>query len=644
MRKWGRRGVLLSILLSLFLTGACREINTSVAEEAYADGNYRLAAEEYTRFIRENPKSSALPDAYLGLAWSTYKMGDYARSTQAVDVLLQRFPGSKLIPTARYVAALGYFAQRRYVEAEEELDDLILYYPNAAIIPEARFLRARAQAAMLRYAEAAESYKDYLKRYGNAPYAAAALLGRAEALLKSRRWKEAVGVYEDFLKRFPSHPDRPDVLFRLAQLYEANLLYEKGLEAYERFLSEGGSEGREREALEGKAHCLEGLQRFDEAAKVYRSLYTLAEDTDVCSAAGRLAAYYLSRGETETARDYYRRIVLDCERVPEIHAPALEWWVKDLLDRDRFSEAFEAAEKYVTLYPGVEESEKVERMLIDMLEKAGRTRDARDRLLTWIRRRFSRAVPNDFYRLASLDITLRDYDAALEDAQEGLRRARILEDTPAIKSGLYHQMIVYDLLKRPADVLTLWWELKEIDPQYLTPEETVYWDAIEKRFFEESQVPLEFRSPEKYRLWKKISFHLAGFVYDPSDSVQAVLATMTSRLLITHGVVDRMMNYTPAEKVRMLDQITARDDFDRIPDSWFPLRSTIGTDWIVDGRIWRDPSLDARKPIIFDVRLIRVTPEGLFPFRYRYHYAVEDVATAPPQLARVLTHRMKIYY
>lgn len=643
----GRAFAVAFILGLALLSPACRNINTGAAEEHYAAGDYGRAAEEYRSFIRDNPKSPFLPEAYIGLAWSEYQRGELDEAAAATEIFRRRYPGHRLAATAAYLQANVYFTQRRYLEAENELEDLLRLFPDDPIRPEARFLLARAQAGMLRYAPAAEQYRVYIERHGSGPHVPAALWGRAQALEKLARWDEAAEALDDLVRRFPDRPERPRAMLELARLRVAAGRYE-GAEAMLRGVVRDYSEpALLLEARRRLAEVLVAQARPDLAAAVYKSVFdTLDESTDTEApfVAAWLAEHWARQGDTGTARRYYARIAGAFERAPREHATALAWLALDARARGDRDEAIARAGRFLELYRDDRRAEILERLYADVLVEAGRVQDGRDRLVTLLRRRYALAGPAEFYRVADLSMRLRDYAEALREVEEGLRRARAASDTPAIKSGLYHAIILHDLNGDRTRAVEHWWRLKQLDPNYVTVEEAVYWNEQEERFYRENRILPAMRGEGAFRPPERQAVHCAGIAFDVEDRDAHALARSLNTLFIAAITVHKDLDYVPTEKTTLVPELVGRVEYDRLPTAWYPLRSTIGADWLITGRARTERPQGADPVMVLTLRLLRVDYEGIFPFEYSWRIPLEEVTASTPGIVRETVEKLRLYH
>ncbi len=630
-----------AILACLVLFAGCARETVKTADDYYAQGRFDRAAEEYRQFIKDNPKMFSVPNAYLGLAWSEFHRGNLAEAEEAVMILRSRYPENYLQPQASYLHALIRFANRDYVPCANEMREFLLRYPDDALAPEARVLLARSEAAMLRFAAAAENYRVYLEKFADGPYAPAALIGRAEALARMAQWEDADRTLDAFVTRFRRHPDRPRALVDLARYRIAYGRYTEAEPLLEEVIHGYSIPALRGEAQDLLVQCYDARVLPDEAARVLKArLEGLPVDADTQAAPllSRLAEYNATRGDTGQARQYYRRLAARNEADTARHALSLAWLSIDAMARGQVEEALSWSEELTRRYPAHPRADDAERMIIDVFLKAGRTADGADRLETLLRKRWNSAPPAEFYRLASARMDLRQYDRALEAAAQGLDRARRAGDTRAILSGLYHGMILNGLAGNKARAVESWWRLKGMEPNYLTVEETVYWDNEEQEFYRENRVPPERRGRAYFEAGH-LAIHVAGFEWKLGDIESMKLSNSLGMLLAASVESHDDMTYVPRDRVRFAGDLLSRTDFARLPDTWFPLRSNVGADWIVGGRIGADVPGTLR----LSLRMLRLDYDGVFPFDYEYVIPVEESGDKAPFVVRETVERMRLY-
>ncbi|MBL4889429.1 MAG: tetratricopeptide repeat protein [Candidatus Lindowbacteria bacterium] len=633
------------IVLSVSIVG-CTASTTNQASHMYSVGNYASAADEYLKFIQENPKDPSVPEAFIGLAWSRYQMKEYFRAADAAEIMRSRYPGDPFATTATYIVAMCRFSERRYVEASNELREMIRFHPDDPLVPEARMLLARSDAALLRYASSEENFDIYLDKYGSSSYVPAALLGRAEVLIKQGKLVAAEESLQAMVDRFPNHRSRPEAILQLAKLKGVVGKFQEGVDVIEELLSDYPEMTEDRQTLELLADYYTSVMRVDKAAEIYKALYeSVEEDSRVEEAryAMFLATYSLKMGDTNAARNYFRRLVDRFEDRPRLHSEALSELAKIEYSMNRYEPAIRYGERYLRLYSGMPNGQEMAALTTRILRKAGMVRSARNQANNYLMKHSNEAEAKDFFRVASLDIELGQYEQARENTLEGLARGRRAQDTSAILSGIYSMMIIKGVLNEREGAVKYYWELQKIKPNYITADEKIYWDSIEAEFYQYNRTAMDLNLPKMIKSDRKLAVVVAGFDFPSVDSSSISLATSLWNVFAAAVGARHDFELISEDKTQFIEELVATRDFETIPDTYFPLRTNIGTDWIIAGTITKDYQFYPDKPVELELRLLRIDYEGIFPFEYRYRFSTEEARRAAPEIVRETINKLVIY-
>jgi tol-pal system protein YbgF len=99
---------------------------------AYADfqkGNFDLAAQEFSDYLKYFSNTDYAPNAQFYLADIYYRKSDYAAAAKAFDAVLE-FPDNSKTPDARYLKGMSLLKDGQRTAAAKEFRDLINQYPD----------------------------------------------------------------------------------------------------------------------------------------------------------------------------------------------------------------------------------------------------------------------------------------------------------------------------------------------------------------------------------------------------------------------------------------------------------------------------------------------------------------------------------
>jgi tetratricopeptide (TPR) repeat protein len=262
------RLVLLPVLLitcsMLVLASACRrdaEQSLTRAVEAWGSGDYKLAVEEYERYLYQRPTGDKAPEARFQLA------------------------------------NIYYFKLQRYDQARVNYVAFIEQNPSNANTPLARERLAEVLAEMGRSFEAIAEYENLNPQDGGERRRIR--LRIADLYFAQRNYSQALTEYEKVIERVPYDELSEQAYLREASVYHiARSQYLQALPVYDKLTSMSADPKVRLRATYGTAECYAGLYRFDEAIKTLRTIKEESEQTDVSR---RVAELELQKREANQA-------------------------------------------------------------------------------------------------------------------------------------------------------------------------------------------------------------------------------------------------------------------------------------------------------------------------------------------------------
>lgn len=268
-----RRPVSLWFLLSLILAGvagAChRDLEQPLtrAVEAGDSGDYKLAAEEYERYLSQNPTGEKRADARFQLANIYYfklQLYDQARANYASFLEQNPHHANAQLARERLAEVLGEMG--RSYEAIAEYENL-----NPQDTAERRRIRLRI----------------------------------ADLYFAQRNYSQALTEYEKVIEKVAFDELSEQAYLREASIYHIERgQYQKALPVYQQLAASSADPKVRARAAYGLADCYAGLYQFDEAIKTLRAIKEDAEQADV---ARRLAELEEQKREAAQARSGLQR-------------------------------------------------------------------------------------------------------------------------------------------------------------------------------------------------------------------------------------------------------------------------------------------------------------------------------------------------
>ena len=239
--------LLFCLLLAALLAGGCsRDVEQSLerAVEAWDSGDYKLAAEEYERYLEKGPAGDKAAEARFQLANIYY-------------FKLQRYDQAR----ANYAT----FLERNHT------------HPNAQL---ARERLAEVLGEMGRSYEAIAEYENLNPQ--DAGERRRIRLRIADLYFAQRNYSQALTEYEKVIEKVAYDELSEQAYLREASIYHIERgQYQQAVPVY-RMLSTASRDAEVRvRALYGLSDCYAGLYQFDEAIKTLREIKEDREQSDV---------------------------------------------------------------------------------------------------------------------------------------------------------------------------------------------------------------------------------------------------------------------------------------------------------------------------------------------------------------------------
>lgn len=172
-----------------------------VGIDAYAAGDYLVAAEAYLAFLAEFPDSENRADALLSAANSYSQAGKVAEANELYEQFITAYPSH---PEARgfYLRiASNYEAVFEFDRAIELYEQYVRRFPSDPYAKDAQYNIALLNQGLGRYEIAAQGYQAYASKFSDADDAEATyfLAGDMWELVSASR---ALSFYKDYLRKY----------------------------------------------------------------------------------------------------------------------------------------------------------------------------------------------------------------------------------------------------------------------------------------------------------------------------------------------------------------------------------------------------------------------------------------------------------
>lgn len=265
------------------------------------NGDYKEKVSLMQQFIKEFPKSSMLPQAYIDLGESYAQLGNTDRSIEAYSMVASRYPGSAYGRQANLLLALSYLNENDKSQAIDTYRRLITTAPGSE---EARQASDNLKQIMADDGRLDE-YVDFINSVPGAAPVGASDVENAAFLAAERDYlnKGLTGRLTDYLDRFPQGASRPTALGYAVTANATAGNHEATIGYADELIENYPDNAAVPAALKAKAAALAGQGKGELALAAYEQLATTASTPDMLNEA--------QLGIMRTARDLgqYDRVI-----------------------------------------------------------------------------------------------------------------------------------------------------------------------------------------------------------------------------------------------------------------------------------------------------------------------------------------------
>lgn len=280
------------------------------ANGLYTRGLYKLAADQYSQFLEENPQHAQASAARYALAICKYRLKEFG---PAVEQLRKVLDDSKFDQRDEALAVLGHceLSQQHYDQAVEAFDQLLKNYSSSKHAELAMLNRAQALYLSKKYAPSAHGCEDYLAKYSQGTGRADALYFLALSQRAQNQNDAAVSTLSQLTEKFPDSAHQVDALLLSGQSLEAMGKTDRAIDAYEHMLS-AAPEPRKPDALLSLGVALYKSGKYEQAAEqLSRLISDFPHSEHAKPARLQLGLAQLAAGQTSRARSTLNDVIND---------------------------------------------------------------------------------------------------------------------------------------------------------------------------------------------------------------------------------------------------------------------------------------------------------------------------------------------
>ncbi|MFO0868669.1 MAG: tetratricopeptide repeat protein [Pirellulales bacterium] len=385
-------------------------------------GAFDVAVEEWSRFIEKFPKDPLAPKAqhYLGVCLLQLKQFDKAAA--AFAAVVKNYPQFELLDDATYNLALSHYSQASpqdppsYAAALAAFTTHVEKFPKSKLADQALYYQAECRYHQGQKKEAVAGYERVVKNFPESTVRADAAYAWGFTLEELGDAAAAGQAYDQFLQSYKEHPLATEVRLRKA---ETVLQGGQFAEAEKQFdeVSRVAGFGQADVAALRRAFCLMKLEKYPEAAAAYAAAAEKFPQSSAVHEAELSAGrwYYRADQLSNAAGWLQKALAAGGKETPE----AAHWLARIALRERKPADALQVVEKAL---PQAEKSTFLVTLQMDRADALYEIPERRaDALAAYRAVSESHAdhelAPTALYNVAYGELDLKQYDAAVRDAQ-----------------------------------------------------------------------------------------------------------------------------------------------------------------------------------------------------------------------------------
>jgi len=321
------------------------------ADAHYQMRNYGPAANQYSRFINENPQHELTGAAKYALGWSYFMMGDFGNAVDPfIDFLnnydppeISLYPfdtdtrlriGDSYYALGEYNRALEYYQQAigaepggdyamfqvansyyrmdRNFEAVSEFRKLLRIYPYSSLREQAQYNVAYIYLNTGNYDQAIEEFRTVINRFPSTEWAARSQYNIGDAHYNAGDFEQAIQSYKTVLENYPRSEYIIEAIdgIQFAQLSGGGS--DTSTDVLEDFLSDNPTSTTADRLRYRQAENLLQSGDYEAAVSEFRQYIRITNNRNLLPEAYiNLADAYMRTEKTEEAAEAYQTIISD---------------------------------------------------------------------------------------------------------------------------------------------------------------------------------------------------------------------------------------------------------------------------------------------------------------------------------------------
>lgn len=264
---------------------------------------------DMTEYLQRRPDSALAADIYWNKGQEAFANGQFRQAAEAFERVTLDYPTSESAPGALFYLAESYYRAESQLQALAGFSNFTTTYPRHELAELAHLRAATVLFKLERYDESAAAYETLTDLFPGGEYAPLAAYNAAISYQEQEQWHAAIGSLERFAADYPDHENARGIWLQIAALYQEELGdWQRAVSSYEKAAAVAGAPLLEIRFRQGE--CLVKAGDVDAAlARFAAAAAGGGADPFRIAALAEIGRIAEERGDWQKAVDAYRSII-----------------------------------------------------------------------------------------------------------------------------------------------------------------------------------------------------------------------------------------------------------------------------------------------------------------------------------------------
>ncbi len=250
------------------------------ANGLFQRGFYKMAADEYGKFISSFKQSKYLPEAYFGKAESSFFLKHYHNAIEQYKEYLHLFPQGKKVDLAKMRLGQSFLFLNDYTSALEWLSSVNSRSLDDSFRQILVFCKGKAYLGKGDKEQAIKSFDEAVAILKGSHCAVDALIEAGAILAKDHKLEMALKYYDRAFNSTNDKKIKSFILYKKGEAYFLNKDYLSAIQVFKGILDKYLNEDIVKDAFSNLLLSLYDLSKYEDLLSVYNKYKAIAKEGD----------------------------------------------------------------------------------------------------------------------------------------------------------------------------------------------------------------------------------------------------------------------------------------------------------------------------------------------------------------------------